>query len=142
MVRYEVLTCQRGRWTADGILDSRSAAVEHAQALADRNYRVAAVRVMALEEDADGFKEQIVYNRKIARASAAKGGPAHVIGKPIALRKARSGVGARILVLLLFIACAALMGYGLMKPKQPWVFDSPAAQKPHLLRNSFTGDFT
>jgi hypothetical protein len=38
MVRYEVLTCKKGRWIADGILDSRSAAVEHAQALADRNY--------------------------------------------------------------------------------------------------------
>ena len=144
MVRYEVLTCQSGRWTARGILDSQNAAVEHAQALANRNYMIAAVRVMALEEDADGFKEQVVYNRKVARASAAKAGQAQAIGKPkpSAMRQVRSGMAARILVLLLFIACAALMGYGLIKPKQPWVFDTPDAQKPHLLRSSFTGDFS
>jgi hypothetical protein len=142
MVRYEVLTCQRGRWTARGILDSQNAAVEHAQALANRNYMIAAVRVMALEEDADGFREQVVYNRKVSRAPAAKAGRAQAIGKPTVMRQVRSGMGARILVLLLFIACAALMGYGLVKPKQPWVFDTPDAQKPHLLRSPFTGDFS
>jgi hypothetical protein len=141
MLRYEVLTCQRGRWTARGILDSQNAAVEHAQALANRNYMIAAVRVMALEEDADGFREQVVYNRKVPRASARKAEPAQAIGKPV-MRQVRSGMGARILVLLLFIACAALMGYGLVKPKQPWVFDTPDAQKPHLLRSPFTGDYS
>jgi hypothetical protein len=142
MLRYEVLTCQRGRWTARGILDSQNAAVEHAQALANRNYMIAAVRVMALEEDADGFREQVVYNRTVSRASAAKAGPAQAMGKPTVMRQVRSGMGARILVLLLFIACAALMGYGLVKPKQPWVFDTPDAQKPHLLRSPFTGDYS
>jgi hypothetical protein len=144
MVRYEVLTCQKGRWTARGILESQNAAVEHAQALAHRNYMIAAVRVMALEENADGFKEQVVYNRKVARASAATAGQAPAIGrpKPSAMRQVHSGMAARILVLLLFIACAALMGYGLIKPKQPWVFDTPDAQKPHLLRSPFAGDFS
>jgi hypothetical protein len=142
MVRYEVLTCQRGRWTADGILDSRNAAVEYAQALANRNYLVAAVRVMALEENSDGFREQLVYNRNVSRARPAKTGRIQGIGVSTAMRKVRSGMGGRVLIVLLFIACAALMGYGLMKPKQPWVFDTPDAQKPHLLRDSFTGDFS
>jgi hypothetical protein len=142
MVRYEVLTCQRGRWTADGILDSRNAAVKHAQALANRNYLIAAVRVTALEEDAEGFKEQVVYNRNISRASGAKAGRTQAIGKTTVMRKARSGLGARILVILVLIACAALMGYGLMKPKQPWVFDTPDAQKPHVLRSPFTGELS
>ncbi len=147
MLRYDVLTCKNGRWTADGILDTRNAAVEHAQALANRNYLISAVRVMALEDDTKGFKEQIVYNRIVAKVTCAGSTPPTVegrrqtIGKPTAKRKTSSGMRARIVVIMLVIACAAVVGY-VLAPQKPWVFDTPDARKPHLLRNPFTGEYS
>ena len=146
MVRYEILTCRKGRWTTDGILDTRNAAVEHAQTLADRNYLIRAVRVMALEDSPKGFREQIVYNREVFRVPAAKpqsaiGKWSQAIGKPNAKPGVPSGANPRLVVVVLVIACAVLMGYGLLRPQTPWIFDTPDAQKPHLLHNPFTGEF-
>jgi hypothetical protein len=146
MVRYEVLTCRKGRWIADGILDTRNAAIEHAQAVADRDYLIAAVRVNALEDNAEGFREKTIYNRKVSRAPADRplfaGTRSQTINKRRAESQSPSSRRALILVLLLVIACSALVGYGLLRPQQPWVFDTPDAQKPHLLRNPFTGEFS
>jgi hypothetical protein len=146
MVRYEVLTCRKGRWIADGILDTRNAAIEHAQAVADRDYLIAAVRVNALEDNAEGFREKTIYNRKVSRAPAdrplAAGTRSQTTNKRRAKPQSPSGRRALILVLLLVIACSAVVGYGLLRPQQPWVFDTPDAQKPHLLRNPFTGQFS
>jgi hypothetical protein len=145
MLRYEVLTCKQGRWTTEGILGTRNAAVEHAQALADRNYLISGVRVMALDDDSKGFKERMVYNRTVSRVSrwiraADRRGPAQAVGKPTARRKTPSDMRRHMLVIVLAIACAALIGYGSFTPQKPWVFDTPDAHKPHLLRNSFTGE--
>jgi hypothetical protein len=147
MVRYEVLTCKKGRWTADGILGTRNAAVEHAQALAHRDYLIAAVRVNALEDNAEGFREKTIYNRRVSRVPTADTPSAlGMRSQRISNRKAGlqspSDRRARILVLLLVIACSAVIGYGLLRPQQPWVFDTPDAQKPHLLRDPFTGQFS
>jgi hypothetical protein len=68
--------------------------------------------------------------------------PPSTIGNPSAKRKAPSGTCARILVVVLVIACAALIGYGLLRPQTPWIFNTPDAQKSHLLRNPFTGEFS
>ncbi len=147
MLRYEVLTCKNGRWTADSILDTRDAAVEQAQALANRNYLISAVRVMALEDDTTGFKERMVFNCRVSRmtrtgsAAPTVGDRPQATGKSTAKRKP-SGIGARILVVVLVLACAAMVGYGLLAPQKPWVFDTPDARKPHLLRNPFTGEFS
>lgn len=146
MVRYEVLTCKKGRWTADGILDTRNAAVEHAQALTHRDYLIAAVRVNTLEDNAEGFREKTIYNRRVLRVPAvdtpsAVGTRSQTTSNP-RRRQSPSGRRARILVLLLVIACSAVIGYGLFRPQQPWVFDTPDAQKPHLLRDPFTGQFS
>jgi hypothetical protein len=147
MVRYEVLTCKKGRWTADVILDTRNAAVEHAQTLVHRDYRVAAVRVNALEDHAEGFREKTIYNRKVSRVPVADtpsavGMLSQTTSKRKTGRQSPSDRRARILVLLLVIACSAVIGYGLLRPQQPWVFDTPDAQKPHLLRDPFTGQFS
>ena len=146
MVRYEVLTCRKGRWIADGILDTRNAAIDHAQAVADRDYLIAAVRVNALEDNAEGFREKTIYNRKVSRAPTdrplAAGTRSQTTNKRRAKPQSPSGRCALILVLLLVIASSAVVGYGLLRPQQPWVFDTPDAQKPHLLRNPFTGEFS
>jgi hypothetical protein len=146
MVRYEVLTCRKGRWIADGILDTRNAAIDHAQAVADRDYLIAAVRVNALEDNAEGFREKTIYNRKVSRVPAnpplAADSRPQTTNKRKAKPRSPSARRALILVLLLVIACSALVGYGLLRPQQPWVFDTPDAQKPHLLRNPFTGEFS
>jgi hypothetical protein len=147
MVRYEVLTCKRGRWTADVILDTRNAAVEHAQTVAHRDYLIAAVRVNALEDNAEGFREKTIYHRKVSRVPvadmpSANGMLSQTTSKRKTGRQSPSGRRARILVLLLVIACSAVIGYGLRRPQQPWVFDTPDAQKPHLLRDPFTGQFS
>lgn len=148
MLRYEVLTCKNGRWTADAILDNRDAAVKQAQALANRKYLISAVRVMALEDDTTGFKERMIFNYRVSRmtrtgsVAPTVGDRPQATGKSLAKRKAPSGTGARILLVVLVLACAAMVGYGLLRPQEPWVFDTPDAHKPHLLRNPFTGEFS
>ncbi len=47
-----------------------------------------------------------------------------------------------ILLAGLLLACAALFAFAERSQDGAWVFDTPDAQKPHLLRNPWTGDYS
>ena len=46
------------------------------------------------------------------------------------------------LLAALVLACAVMFVLAQRSQNGPWVFDTPDAQKPHLLRNPWTGDYS
>lgn len=151
MVHYELVACRNRRWVPDGILGTKDEALAEAHNLMSRDPLVSAVRVMMCEDKEWGLTGRPVCT---LRAASIRAADRNAENSPQTARAtARSGVhGARIrrswngrslaMAATVIVAALGVLGFGLVMPKQPWAFDSPDAQKPHMLRNTFTGEFT
>jgi hypothetical protein len=146
MVHYELVACRNRRWMPDGVLDSKGEAIEKAHNLVNRDPLVSAVRVLMLEVAESGVTERPVCTVRapsIRTADRSSEIAARVAVARARASRARRSWSGRSLAITATVVIAALgvLGVGLAMPKQPWAFNSPEAQKPHLLRNSFTGEF-
>jgi hypothetical protein len=65
MLSFEVRRYTGTRWLLDAVFDDKVLAVAEAKALMARNRALAAVRVMAVTEDADGFREWTIYKQSV-----------------------------------------------------------------------------
>jgi hypothetical protein len=143
MASYEILTMKAGRWVAAGVFTKKDAAIDAARGMVTRHL-ASEVRVVAVEEDASGFKEQTVFKR-----SAMKVNPSGAAAPERAVRKHKPVLGPRswtrrerLLAAAVAAAAIGMIGYGLTMPKGEWAFDLPDAKKPHQLHNPFTGEFS
>jgi len=65
MLSFEVRRYTGGRWLLDAVFDDKALAVAEAKALMARNRALSAVRVMAVTEDEDGFREWTIYKQSV-----------------------------------------------------------------------------
>ena len=65
MLSFEVRRYTGSRWLLDAVFDDKALAVAEAKALMARNRALAAVRVMAVTEDEDGFREWTIYKQSV-----------------------------------------------------------------------------
>jgi|SRR6185437_3761700 len=65
MLSFEVRRYTGNRWLLDAVFDDKALAVAEAKALMARNRALAAVRVMAVTEDEDGFREWTIYKQSV-----------------------------------------------------------------------------
>jgi len=65
MLSFEVRRYSAGRWLLDAVFDDKTLAVAEAKALMARNRALSAVRVMAVTEDEDGFREWTIYKQSV-----------------------------------------------------------------------------
>lgn len=63
MLSFELRKYVEGRWVLDTIFDDKTEAVAEAKSLMTRSRSLAAVRVMAVQDDETGFKEWTVYKQ-------------------------------------------------------------------------------
>jgi hypothetical protein len=156
MISYELIACRNGRWVSDGILATRKDALEEARTLVERDALVTAVRVVMLENQKDELVERPVCS---VLASAARKPSTPTTQSTIKLQKPANDAGGHrdngvvrnrrswspreiMLATAAVAAATALLWYGAMLPKQQWAFDLPAAQQPHMLRDTFTGTYS
>lgn len=156
MTRYELHVRRNGTWVFTGYLDSKEGAVEEARTLVDRDPQVSAARVVMLENKPDGLAERPVCTilpPRDRKEPAAKPRPltrAPRMGTGLGNGRTTRRVAPsrpwsrreRALATAVIIGALGLVAYGLAQPKQPWAFDLPDAQKPHMIRNQFTGEFS
>src|SRR5579883_590747 len=69
MLSFELRKYVDGRWVLDTIFDDRTEAVAEAKSLMTRSRSLAAVRVMAVQDDESGFKEWTVYKQTMVDES-------------------------------------------------------------------------
>ena len=65
MLSFEVRRYTGSRWLLDAVFDDKALAVAEAKALMARNRALSAVRVMAVAEDEDGFREWTIYKQSV-----------------------------------------------------------------------------
>lgn len=149
MPHFEVHTFARDRWLIDGIFSDKETAVDDAKLLLGRTRAFDAVRVLQVEEEAQGFQEWTVYvaarprRRRRRRSAAASAVPAAPARPPAPAARAHPPSAAPALLLLIALSLAGLLFVSAQPPSQPkwvWVFDRPEAWQTHALRNPWTGD--
>jgi hypothetical protein len=144
MVRYELLACRRRRWEVDRLLEDKQSAVEEARTLVERDPLVSAVRVIRIESRKNGIAERQVCtvaapSFRVTSVNRSAGPDARHTTR----RSFRPSSGRKVLLAVgAIFAAIVMLGYGVMLPKQPWVFDLPAAQMPHMIRDTFTGAYS
>src|SRR5579885_1538355 len=69
MLSFELRKYVDGRWVLDTIFDDKTEAVAEAKSLMTRSRSLAAVRVMAVQDDESGFKEWTVYKQTMVDES-------------------------------------------------------------------------
>ncbi len=69
MLSFELRKYMEGRWVLDAIFDDKTEAVAEAKSLMTRSRSLAAVRVMAVQDDESGFKEWTVYKQTMVDES-------------------------------------------------------------------------
>jgi hypothetical protein len=153
VVRYELLARRKRRWQVDGLVEDKTTAVEKARALLGRDPFVSAVRVVMLENRREGMAERTVCmvtarpsrNGKTAGLSRYLGaGRDEPFVTMARMRRNDNRSRSRREILwaaIVGLAAAGFLWYGLTRPTQPWAFDLPDAQKPHMIRNSLTGAY-
>jgi hypothetical protein len=65
MLTFEIRKYVGGRWVLDAVFDDKTTAVEEAQSLIERSNALPAVRVVAVSDGADGFREWTVFKQSI-----------------------------------------------------------------------------
>ena len=65
MTSYEIRKYVDGRWLLDSVFDDKAAAVDEAKMLMERSRSVPAIRVVAVMDDTDGFREWTVFKQSI-----------------------------------------------------------------------------
>jgi hypothetical protein len=153
MVRFELVACRNRRWVPNGIVTDKTEALEEAHKLVEHDPLVSAVRVLMLEDEGPDLTQRPVCTvlpkstRKLEKVIRDKPSSAET-ALARASHRARSTRGpswsGRQLALagMVIIAAVGVLGWSLAVPKQQWAFDLPDAQKPHLLRDTLTGEYS
>jgi hypothetical protein len=153
MTHFEVHKFTDDRWLLDAVYDDQGTAVSDARNLMARARALAAVRVLKVEEQDEGFVEWIVYTRDPTQAPIY--GPRFAPrAMPLGRRSGRFR-GARGLVhgrawrssspalaLALAVALGGLLVvvFQKLEPRDPWIFNRPEAQQPRTIANPWTGE--
>lgn len=79
-----------------------------------------------------------------AQPSTPRSTPVVAASRPAKRRSVGPGprMMAAALILLGLGGVFAMLAHRASAPREIWIFDTPEAQKPHLLRNSMTGEFS
>jgi hypothetical protein len=155
MVRFELVACRDRRWVHKGFVAGKNEAIEEARTLVERDPQVSAVRVLMLEDEGRGLSQRPLCTvlpksarklEKVHRDQPPSAGTAPRRAKHRLRTRSPRGSSwtARQLALagLVIITGVGVLGWGLATPKQQSAFDSSDAQKPHLLRDSLTGEYS
>ena len=129
---FELYVFRRGKWLVESVFEDRGFAVEEAKSILERARGLAAVRVVAVEERGDEFRERVVFYGSSGLGGTPK--PARAAARAAAA--APPGLLARhshlaLPVALLLIGCAIILVNHLNSRRHPWAFDQPDARLPH-----------
>ena len=65
MASYEIRKYVGGRWLLDSVFDDKETAVGEAKTLIERSRAIPAIRVVAVTDDENGFREWTVFKQSI-----------------------------------------------------------------------------
>jgi hypothetical protein len=155
MTHFEVHRFTDDRWLLDAVYDDQGTAIDDARSLMARSRALAAVRVLKVEEQDEGFVEFIVYTRDPTQAPqhgprfaarvttlGRRGSPFHR-ARGLARRRAlRSSSPALALALAVALGGLLVVLFHQLEPTDPWLFDRLEAHQPRAIANPWTGQIS
>jgi len=140
---YSLVVCRNAKWEIEAIVVGEHEATAQARDLVSRDPLVAAIRVVRLRKTGVGIE-----GRPVRMIVPTGEGDGKQMPRTLSLTdppRARSSEllrrwhkrGQKLVAAVVICAAAAMMLYGVLRPKRPWVFDSPEAQSSQPVHDTF-----